>query len=205
MESIVRDALVKYMKDNLLFSDKQFGFLMGRSTVLQLLKVLDKWTEILDMGGSVDVIYCDFMKAFDTVPHSRLLDVLEYYSVDDPVLSWIKSFLSDRKQRVMVNGVPSSWYDVVSGIPQGSVLGPVLFVIFINTLVDVIKDSDAFMFADDTKLSKGIFCPQDCMLLQGDIDNASGWSDESHLNFHPDKMSSMRLSLKKIKVIIHIL
>ena len=165
--------------------------------VLQLLKVLNKWTEILDMGGEVDVIYCDFMKAFDTVPHSRLLDVLVYYGINDPVLSWIKAFLSNRKQRVMVNGVPSSWYDVVSGIPQGSVLGPVLFVIFINTLVDVIKDSEAFMFADDTKIFKGIFKPEDCELLQGDIENAKKWSDDSKLRFHPDKMASMRISLKK--------
>ena len=78
MEYLIRDALVDYMKKNSFFSSKQFGFLIGRSTVLQLLRVLDKWTEILDMGGCVDVIYCDFMKAFDSVPHSRLLYVLTY-------------------------------------------------------------------------------------------------------------------------------
>ena len=82
LESIIRDAIVEYMKENLLFSDKQFGFIGGRSTSLQLLKVLDRWTEILDRGGCVDVIYCDFMKAFDTVPHGRLTQVLEYYNFD---------------------------------------------------------------------------------------------------------------------------
>ena len=89
MESIVRDALVKYMKDNLLFTDRQFGFLGGRSTTLQLLKVLDDWTEVLDRGGYVDVVYCDLMKAFDTVPHGRLIQVLEYYGVDSLIVKWI--------------------------------------------------------------------------------------------------------------------
>ena len=143
------------------------------------------------------------MKAFDTVPHSRLLDVLKFYSVTDPVLSWIEAFLSNRKQRVMVNGVPSSWYDVVSSIPQGSVLGPVLFVVFINTIVDTIKESEVSLFADDAKLYKGIFSEQDCVLLQTDLNNANGWSDDSHLIFHPGKMASMRISLKHIHDIIY--
>ena len=98
VESFIRDALIQYMKDNHLISRKQFGFLTGRSTVLQLLQVMDKWTEILDRGGCVDVVYCDFQKAFDTVPHRRLLTVLEYYGITDPVLSWVKDFLSERRQ-----------------------------------------------------------------------------------------------------------
>ena len=87
LESIIRDSLVNYMKSNKFFSDKQFGFIIGRSTVLQLLKVLDRWTEILDQGGYVDVIYCDFMKAFDTVPHNRLISVLKFYGVEGLVLT----------------------------------------------------------------------------------------------------------------------
>ena len=107
----------------------------------------------------MDVIYCDFMKAFDTVPHNRLNLVLKFYGVNGLVLAWIMDFLRDRKQRVMVNKVPSSWHEVISGIPQGSVLGPVLFVVFINTLVDAVKSSDVFLFADDTKMYRGIFQP----------------------------------------------
>ena len=76
----------------------------GRSTTLQLLKVLDKWTENFDRGGVVDVAYCDFMKAFDTVPHKRLINVLQYYSFQDPVLSWVKAFLFNRRQRIVING-----------------------------------------------------------------------------------------------------
>ena len=145
----------------------------------------------------MDVIYCDFMKAFDTVPHNRLISVLKFYGVEGPVLAWITDFLRGRKQRVLVNGAASEWHDVISGIPQGSVLGPVLFVVFINTVVDVVEFSDSFLFADDTKMSRGIYVQDDCVLLQKDIDNISGWSDESQLRFHPVKTSAMRISLGK--------
>ena len=147
----------------------------------------------------MDVIYCDFMKAFDTVPHNRLLQVLDYYGIDDPILGWIKNFLNHRKQRVMVNSVPSAWHEVISGIPQGSVLGPVLFVVFINTIVSDIKHSEVYLFADDTKLFRGIYNPSDCVLLQEDINNISEWSDNSLLKFHPDKMAAMRISIKGLE------
>ena len=194
LESFVRDALIKFMKDNKLFSKKQFGFLSGRSTVLQLLKVLDRWTKILDGGGSVDVIYCDFRKAFDTVPHRRLMSVLEYYGICDPVLSWVGDFLSGRRQRVLVGGQSSVWHDVTSGIPQGSVLGPVLFVIYINTMVENDTISDISLFADDAKVSNEIKKESDIGILQNDLDMMVDWTDNSLLQFHPDKCKSMRIT-----------
>ena len=109
METLIRDSLVNYMNNNNYFSNKQFGFISGRSTVLQLIQILDSWTEILDRGGCVDVVYCDFMKAFDKVPHRRLLQVLKYYGILGSVLNWIKDFLRDRKHRVVVNGAESDW------------------------------------------------------------------------------------------------
>ena len=198
LESFIRDALVKYMKDNNFFSRKQFGFLKGRSTVLQLLRVIDGWTEILDRGGCVDVIYCDFKKAFDTVPHRRLMSVLEYYGVSDPVLSWIRAFLSDRRQQVQVNGSGSDWHRVLSGIPQGSVLGPVLFVIYINTMVERETRSDVFLFADDAKVFKAIYHDNDTDILQTDLDNMVAWTEESLLQFHPGKCKSMRLISSRV-------
>ena len=118
MESIIRDAVIEHMKANKLLTEKQFGFLSGRSTVLQLLIIIDKWTEVMDRGGCLDVVYCDFQKAFDTVLHKRLIDVLHYYGINGSVLAWTKEFLSNRRQKVTVNGSASSWKDV----PQGSVL-----------------------------------------------------------------------------------
>ena len=116
MESIVRDALIKYMKDNLLFTDRRFGFLGGRSTTLQLLKVLDDWARggyVLDRGSYVDAVYCDFMKAFDTVPHGRLIQVLEYYGVDSSLVKWIRGFLTDRKHCVIIDGLPSIPWTII--------------------------------------------------------------------------------------------
>ena len=105
---------------SVLLSDKQFGFIKGRSTVLQLLKVLDSWTDTLENGGCIDVVYCDFMKAFDKVPHRRLIGKLQSYGIKGKILDWIAAMLSHRSQRIRVNNSFSSWQEVTSGIPQGS-------------------------------------------------------------------------------------
>jgi len=136
MESIIRDNIIKHFKDNNFFSQKQFGFIKGRSTVSQLLKMLDEWTEILEYGGHIDVVYTDFEKAFDKVPHKRLINKLASYGIDSDTIEWIKAFLCYRKQRVKLNGKLSEWNAVLSSIPQGSILGPLLFIIFINDLSD---------------------------------------------------------------------
>ena len=199
LESIVRENIVNHMKQNRLFSKKQFGFISGRSTVLQLVQVLDKWIEILDMGGCVDVIYCDFMKAFDKVPHLRLIHKLGMYGISEPFRSWIKSFLLSRKQRVAVNGQNSEWKDVTSGIPQGSVLGPILFVLYINDLPDVTHtDTNTYPFADDTKVFRAILKPEECEKLQEYLYIMQQWTDEWLLCFHPDKCKVMRIGKSNI-------
>jgi len=192
MEHIIRDKLVSHMKANKAFSPKQYGFISGRSTCLQLLKVIDQWTEAIDDGKTVDTIYLDFMKAFDTVPHRRLIGKLRSYDVTDPILSWIKSFLTGRVPQVSINGAQSEWMNVTSGIPQGSVLGPVLFVIYLNDLPECVI-SEAYLFADDTKLYRIIYEQNDHCILQSDLDKLQDWSDIWLLRFHPDKCKAMTI------------
>ena len=128
----------------------------------------------------------------DTVPHQRYLRKLKAYGVIGKLLEWIRDFLSGRRQRVMVNGKLSSWTDILSGIPQGSVLGPILFVIFINDLPDVVS-STAIMFADDTKLFREIRTMEDNDILQQDLDNLVEWSNKWQLGFNETKCKSLHL------------
>ena len=136
------------------------------------------------------------MKAFDTVPHQKLLRVLRFYNTPENLVRWIEDFLSEPKQWVTVNGVFSKWYDKTSGIPQGSVLGPVLFVAYINTLPNEIESSEIFLFSDDNKPFRSIYSDSDALLLQGDIDKMYSWSTNSLLRFHPDKCYSINIRNK---------
>ena len=147
----IREHIIGYMKKNKFFSKKQYGFINGCSTTMQLLTVLDKWTEALDAGHSINCVYMDYAKAFDTVSHRRFIYKLSTYSITEDVVSWINGFLSNRIQQVVIHGQESTWRSVASDIPQGLVLGPLLFVIFINDLPDCVS-SDAYLFTDDTKI-----------------------------------------------------
>ena len=195
MEKLIRKKIVDHFHRHNLFSNRQFGFIGGRSTALQLLVVLEHWTSILDEGGTIDAIYTDFMKAFDKVLHKRLINKLKSYRISDQTCLWICNFLSSRKQRVEVNGEFSQWHNVTSGIPQGSVLGPILFVVFINDLLDCV-DSEVSMFADDTKLYRTIAHQSDIQTVQNDINNLFNWSEKWLLRFHSDKCKDLPITTK---------
>ena len=192
METQIRDCIVDHMMANDMFADEQHGFVPGRSCITQLLVVLEKWTATIEEGTSIDAIYLDFKKAFDSVPHERLLIKLAAYGVQGNLLNWIRQFLSGRKQRVVINGQKSTWANVTSGIPQGSVLGPVLFVIFINDLPSVIQ-SIARIFADDTKMFRSLKTPADALTLQEDISNLQKWSKTWQLSFNETKCKVLHL------------
>ena len=146
METFVKCELITHLINENLFSTKQHGFISGRSTTTQLLNNLDKCVETIVDGGVVDSIYMDFTKAFDSVPHRRLIAKLQSYGIEGKVLNFISAFLSKRTQVVKVNGEDSALGHVLSGIPQGSVLGPILFVIYINDILESTK-SDGLLFA----------------------------------------------------------
>ena len=196
MEKLVRQRITKYMDSNNLFSNRRFGFISGRSTSLQLLNVLDQWTEALDNNGTIDAIKMDFMKAFDKVPHKILIHKLRSYGMSEQSCTWVESFLSQRKQRVHLNGKFSRWHGVTSGIPQGSVLGPILFVIFINDLPNSVS-STTYLFADDTKLYKNIKVENDWTILQEDLDSLFDWSAKWFLKFHPDTCKVLKIRNKR--------
>ena len=143
-------------------------------------------------GDVVDSIYLDFSKAFDTVPHRRMLGKLEAYGIRGNSLRWIKGFLYDRTQEVVVNGTKSEPASVISRIPQGTVLGPLLFVVYINDLLDNIS-SAGLMFADDTKIFRLISSREDALELQSDIAKLEDWSNTWQLRFNPDKCHVLSL------------
>ena len=186
MESLIKEHVINHIIENNLVSLKQFGFISGRSTVTQLLHYMDICIENMLRGGVTDSIYLDFAKAFDTVPHRRLIEKLKAYGIDGDILKWIEAFLSNRSQVVKVNGETSSAASVLSGIPQGSVLGPLLFVLYINDLPEAVK-SHVFLFADDTKVFRKIDSEIDSIQLQHDIDALDEWTSKWLLKFNSDK------------------
>ena len=195
-EKIIRDHIVSFLMEHGLLSNFQFGFMKGRSTTLQLLNILNDWTHSMENKNITDCVYMDYQKAFDKVPHGRLLTKLKAYNLSSKVINWIKEYLTDRSQCVEVNGKASEWLPVTSGKPQGSVLGPLLFLIHINDLPDNII-SDVYMYADDTKLYREIKTIEDQKNLQKDLDTLTKWSEMWLLKFHPEKCFNLTIGIRE--------
>ena len=159
-----------------------------------MLEFLEDLTEILDEGKDVDLIYLDLCKAFDKVPHRRLLKKLWAYGIRGQIYNWIKKILSDRKQKVIVDGKTSTTANVSSGIPQGSVLGPILFLIFINDFPLVIQ---AFikLFADDAKIYQIVSSLAEVAQLQDVLDNSVDWALVWKMFFNFKKCKHMHLGI----------
>ena len=165
-ERIIRKQLVQYLEGNNLICSDQHGFRAGKSCLSQLLTHIDIILRNGLEGLETDVLYLDFAKAFDKVDHEILLRKLSNFGIRGPFLQWFTNFLSNRYQMVQVNSVKSYCCLVKSEVPQGTVLGPILFLLFINNMTDCLKHSLAGMFADDTRILRKISGVDDTRLLQ---------------------------------------
>nr|VZH94592.1 unnamed protein product [Spirometra erinaceieuropaei] len=175
MEAIVKKATMNFLEQNHLLSDLQHGFRQKRSCLSSLLPSTEQWTRALDEDGRVDGIYTDFKKAFDSVPRKRLIYKLSEIGIRRRLLTWITDFLTGRSQTVCVEASRSTPTPVLSGVLQGSVLGPLLFLVYINDCVDDLGCS-AIMFADDVKLWRAITSDADRYALQDSLNRLNSWS-----------------------------
>ncbi|KAL5252966.1 hypothetical protein ACHWQZ_G015662 [Mnemiopsis leidyi] len=180
-EKLVREHLLDFLEGRI--SKHQHGFVKGKSCLSNLLETFDNILDFFDEGVPVDLLYFDFSKAFDTVPHFRLLSKLEGFGIKEKVLEIIKDFLTERTMRVCVEGQWSEVKHVLSGVPQGSVLGPLLFILYVNDLPEIVKNKIK-LFADDLKLICNAY---DHRSIADDISELEIWESIWHLKFNPSK------------------
>ena len=204
LQSVLPKLLDKLVADRLsricrpLLSDKQHGFCKGRSTLSNLLEYSTFISESLEKGYQVDAVYTDFAKAFDRVSHSHLLNKLEGWGFPCSIISWFRSFLTERFQRVKLGHSVSKLISVFSGVPQGSHCGPLLFQIFIDDIVHCVSSSNCLLFADDLKLFRIINSREDYLSLQQDLHNIQAWCMRNSLFLNVEKCHVISFTKRKI-------
>ena len=196
LEHIIHSNIMRHLDDTGVLSDVQHGFRKKRSCETQLVLTVNDFARSLNEGQQLDTILLDFSKAFDKVNHRKLCLKLNHYGVRGQTLMWIKNFLHNRSQRVVVNGKESSSTDVTSGVPQGTVLGPLLFLVYINDLPGRVKSSIR-LFADDSYLYRVINTINDALQLQQDLDELVKWEQQWSMEFHPHKCKVLRITNKR--------
>ncbi|MCG8113710.1 MAG: reverse transcriptase domain-containing protein [Candidatus Thiodiazotropha taylori] len=196
LEKVVHKHLHNFLLENNIITPFQSGFTQGDSTVNQLVDLYNTFSQALDEGKEVRVVFCDISKAFDRVWHKGLLAKLKHYGISGRLLHWFESYLSNRYQRVVLPGGKSEWLQIRAGVPQGSILGPLLFIIYINDIVHAIH-SNIRLFADDTSLYIIVDFPDAAaQILNADLFRIGNWADRWLVNYNPNKTESLLLSRK---------
>ena len=194
LERLIKDHMVDFLIRHKLLNSSQHGFLKARSCLTNMLCFLKEITKWIDEGSPVDIIYLDFQKAFDKVPHQRLLLKLKAHGIGDGIIDWIEQWLTDRRQRVVVDGEVSNWKSVFSGVPQRSILGPLLFLIYIYTNdLDNNITSIVLKFADDIKVFRKVNNDGDKQHLQNDLDRLVKWSEKWQMLFNFGKCKCLHI------------
>jgi ribonuclease P/MRP protein subunit RPP40 len=194
---VIRNKIVKYLEDNKLLFKNQHGFRPQRSCFTQLLAHIDSILCNQLINEDTDVIYLDYAKAFDKVDHQILLEKLQAYKIEGKLHKWLTSYLSNRRQTVVIQGTKSHEAEVHSGVPQGTVLGPVLFLVYINDLNTYIQDCTVSSFADDTRIKRRISKASDVNILQDAVTSSAMWSCDNNMLLHEHKFELLSHSIRK--------
>ncbi len=200
LEHIIHHHIMDHFDLHHVLNDAQHGFRKRRSCETQLILTVQDLAKGLDEKSQIDAVLLDFSKAFDKVPHQRLHNKLYYYGVRGQVLLWIDDFLAGRSQSVVCDGHQSTPCDVMSGVPQGMVLGPLLFLTYINDLPEAVS-SQTRLFADDALVYREISCPEDAQVLQNDLNALQQWEAKWLMHFNPDKCEVLRITQKRKHII----
>ena len=196
LEHIIFRQIMNHLDLFHILSTYQHGFRSGHSTETQLIITVDDIAKSMDSRSQIDMLILDFSKAFDTVPHLRLIEKLDHYGIRNNTKQWIKGWLTTRNQTVVVDGEVSEQVHVKSGVPQGTVLGPLMFLLYINDISNGVTSSIR-LFADDCLLYRTINDEKDTESLQSDLDQLVEWSERWQMDFNPTKCNTLKLTKKK--------
>ena len=206
LERLIHSKLLNYILSNDLLSNCQHGFRPGSSTQEALLLATNDWHNLLSFNKQVAVVFFDIHKAFDSVPHHLLINSLMDFGVSGPLLTWLKSYLSNRRQRVVLDGESSALLPVTSGVPQGSILGPLLFIIYMNSIsqVPLSPGTKLLLYADDIVMYRPVNSQSDVSSLQNDVNSIHRWTVEHGLTLNTSKSHLMPITRSRNPLQTHL-